>query len=395
MTKSMWHVEECGASREYMLGHQPQPKYQEQDEAIKVITEVISEFLHIEPAIRLMLDSPQCNPERAVLSLPVDCNIDQIMKNFASQIYLSLSGYYLGAEPKSTHFGISNIVLEGKANSLLRREVEKLCLQFRNRPDIAARLLTGVEIKANRELETPKNNFLQETIGKALNIYVGFRIYAFGEQINSSQLFIPMEASEDVISIVYANIEQVIAQNFLGYDEQGDGYLKITETLVFRELESLLKRLKNKQITRQKVLNNLQSNAVYLEDASEAMVHDALYDLLNQVSEDRLKNAASDSHQLNRATQLRSAELTAMHQDGAPAPKAKKVPAKKAAPKKAAAKTEDKVEAEVKVEAKVETKAKVEAASKTEEPAETRTKVPEPPKEKTKVPSGAEDKEKS
>ncbi len=49
----------------------------------------------------------------------------------------------------------------------------------------------------------------------------------------------------------------MLKQSFITYDEVGDTYLKMTETLIFRELEALINRTKTKQNTRRKLLADI------------------------------------------------------------------------------------------------------------------------------------------
>ena len=118
MTESIWQKEECSPGRSYMLGKDPYIKYEDQETIISTIVEGLREFIHAEPAVRLTLDSPISDSERAVLAIPFETDQDVILLNFAKVLYQSLMGYYFSAVPQSTHFGITNMLFEGNVNSI-------------------------------------------------------------------------------------------------------------------------------------------------------------------------------------------------------------------------------------------------------------------------------------
>ncbi len=109
-----------------MLGKDPYIKYDDKDVIIASIIEGLKQFIHADTSVRLTMDSTKSDAERAILAIPFESDQDIILLNFAKIIYQSLMGYYISAAPKTTHFGIANMLLEGNTNSLLRREMEKL-----------------------------------------------------------------------------------------------------------------------------------------------------------------------------------------------------------------------------------------------------------------------------
>ncbi|MDT8445287.1 MAG: hypothetical protein RRB13_00155 [bacterium] len=317
MSDCAWHVESCGTGRQYMLGSEAaEIRFSDEEAVIDQIEANIRPFLFAEPAIRLVLDTPLANPERVVLSIPCLSDENKIIRNFAKSIYTSIMGYYYSADPKSSHFGIANTILSGQGNSLLMREMERHFAQGQTRPDMAARVLDGVVLSTENQVPTPGRNYLDETLAKGLNIYVGYRIHAQGETINHAQMFLPLDSGQEIIDLVYYNLEQILNQNFLAYDESGSQYLEINESLVFKELGSILERSRLKENTRKKILNNIQFNTVFTKDPRKAIgeqVGDSLYDALNKVQDERLKAATEVSSSLYAAVMVKSTEMTHMN----------------------------------------------------------------------------------
>lgn len=301
MSESIWQRSECSPGRAYMLGADPYVKFDDQEALVTVIKENLRNFLDIKTAVRLTLDSELSNPERAILAIPFQSGDEQILTNFANILYQSAIGYYNSADPQSSHFGIANLLLEGKLNSFYKRETEKLMSQLQDRADMAGRLLRNVEMTSKVPVPKPGDIFLAETIRKGLDIHIGFRIFVSGSDINYTKVFLPIEAGRDIIDLVYYNLEQILHHNFITYDETGDRYLSINETLVFKDLEATLKRAKSKEITRSKILNNLQFNTIEkskLTPELEMLAGDNLHDLLNQIQDTKLQQATKESREL-------------------------------------------------------------------------------------------------
>jgi hypothetical protein len=309
MSESIWQRSDCSPGRAYMLGTDPYVKFDDQETIIEAIKENLRGFLNIKSAVRLTLDTELSNPERAILAVPFQSGDEQILTNFAQLLYQSVLGYYISAEPRSSHFGIANLLLEGKLNSLYKRETEKLLGQLQDRPDMAGRLLSNVEMTSTVPVPKPGDIFLSETIKKGLDIHVGFRIFIAGSDINYTNIFLPIEGGRDIIDHVYYNLEQILHHNFITYDETGAGYLSISETLIFKDLEATLQRAKSKEITRNKILNNLQFNTIEKKKIApelEMLDGDSLHDLLNQIQDTKLQKASEQSRELY-ASYLREA----------------------------------------------------------------------------------------
>ncbi len=344
MTQSVWHREDCGPGRQYILGHEikEMDRFKPEAEVIQTILDDIKGYLVVEPAIRLVLDSPKVNPERVVLALPAEGAKDQVMENFAAELYRSLMGYYLGSNPKSSHYGISQVVLGGDVNNFIRREAEKLFGQMGSRPDMAGRVLQNAEFGSSLTVGAAGTNHLTETVAKALNIYVGYRLHLHGDGVNKNQMFIPLEGGQNIIDLVYYNLEQIVNQNFLSYDETGSSYLQITEGLVFKELECLLQRSKDKENTRKKILTNIEYNLVFSTNPRAEFNENAgdhFYDSINQVEDEKLKESTKLSSELYATVVTKSKELLDL---GITPGKGTKVPAPPEKAKAAEAKAPEK-----------------------------------------------------
>ncbi|MBU2512492.1 hypothetical protein KJ966_14245 [bacterium] len=305
MTETTWQKEECSPGRDYMLGRNPYVKYDDHEAIITTIVDGLRKFIHAEPAVRLTLDAENSDAERAILAIPFESDQESILLNFARIIYQSTMGYYISASPRTSHFGISNLLLEGNHNSLLRREMEKLIAQFQSRDDMAGRLIQNVTLVGKHAVPEPGETFLSETIRKGLDIHVGYRIHATGGNVNCSQIFLPIQTGSEIINQIYYNIERILHHSFVSYDENGESYLKITDTLIFKDLCELLKRSKTKELTRNKILNNLQFDTITKQESEEEkklIIGDRLYDMLNHIQDTKLKEATDRSRDLYTAS---------------------------------------------------------------------------------------------
>ncbi len=135
-------------------------------------------------------------------------------------------------------------------------------------------------------------------------------MFTYGEGINRVTMFLPIKEGKEAIDRIYYNIEHIIHQNLVAYDETHDHYLPVSEELVLRELEGVLRRSRQKGNTRKKIINGLTMNTVLMEDPT--MIHhislaDLYYDKLNRI--DLLDEAAARSRDMINAELIRSAEL--------------------------------------------------------------------------------------
>jgi len=301
MSESIWHRSECSPGRSYMLGTDPYVKYDDQEAIISTIKESLKKYINIKTAVRLTLDTDLSNAERTTIAVPFESGNEQLLTNLARTLSQTLMGYYISAEPKTSHFGISNLVLEGNLTSLLKREMEKLLVQIQERPDMAGRLLANVELSSNIPVPETGDIFLADTIRKGLDIHIGYRIFITGADINYTKIFIPVTAGKEIIDHIYYNLEQILHHNFVSYDESGDRYLSVSETLIFKDLEATLKRAKSKEMTRNKILNNLQFNTIEKQKIApelEMLAGDSLYNFLNHIQDTKLQQATEQSREL-------------------------------------------------------------------------------------------------
>ena len=313
MQKSEWHRDLPGPGRQYMMPRYVYSKYDDVENIVQRIDEMLREFVHIEPAVRMTTDSKYADSERLIMAIPYDSHYEEVLHKFSEMIYQSLIGYYFSADPKTNHFGVTNYLLEGNFNNLLVREMEKFISQFQKREDIAGRAVRDMELVYESETAAGEN-FLKEVLVQGMDITLGFRITIFGRQVHSNTVFIPIDVGLSVIDQIYYNLEQVLMQNFSSYDEQNDAdYLKISNTLIFKEVVSLLKRAKNKEATRKKLLNDLKFPTSLTDDMSHLygrLIGDVVYDTLNHVSSDRVRAARDRSRDLYNAFMIKATEIT-------------------------------------------------------------------------------------
>lgn len=304
MSESTWHRQNSTPSRDCMLAKDIYKKYDDASKIIPKIKEGIRGFLLVEPAVRLNIDSPKSNSEQAILSIPFESDQEMILDNFAGLIYKNLSGYYLSADPQSYYSDLSSNILDGKSSSLLHREMENILSHFHSRPDIAGQLLNDVKIIQQSEIPSPGKTYLSKVLKQGLDIHLGYRIVLLGEKVNGTRIFLPIEVETDTVDLIYFNIEKILNQNFVTYDETSSRFIKVTENLIFKELESILKRVKEKQNTRKKILNNLQFEIIFneLNEDQKLLAGDKFYDLLNKTQDKKVRLHSDQSAQLYAST---------------------------------------------------------------------------------------------
>jgi hypothetical protein len=260
-------------------------KYDDRNVIVSKIADNIKDHIEIAPAIRLCLDPLHGFREQLVLCIPATTDLDGIYKRIADALYLIIFKHYLDADPLSSHFGISNKVIEGTANSLLFRELEKFLINASERPDIAGRFLKGLSLSQEIPRKFESNLYLAETLKKGLQINTGLRVLTKGKQVMPFRIFIPMQTGNSLIFTVLKNIEQMMLHTYSHLDEKNEKQLILTENLIFKDLELILKRAKEKKNTRRKILSDLQ--AIYDIKPSALNIQgiharDTYYDRLNQ-----------------------------------------------------------------------------------------------------------------
>ncbi|MGK0290105.1 MAG: hypothetical protein ACI86H_001560, partial [bacterium] len=312
MGASIWHQDACGPGRGFQLAKNVHIKYDDAETIISRIVEGLKQYIKIECAVRFTVDSPISESERAIIALPYQSQEDLLLFNLATLIFQNMKSYYNSADPKNSHFGYANAVIEGDMNSLFRRELESVLLQCQHRPDMAGQLLRSLEFVAD-DAPAVGENYMQDTLKEGLDIHVGYRLVTYSKEINRMNIFIPVEAGSEVIDRVYYNLEQIIQQNFIAYDETGEGYLKVTDTLIFKELVQTLRRAKQKENTRKKIINDLVFSTIFTNDPSELYgekIGDNFYDTLNKVHQDYMRYHTDRSRELVSAGMIRTTEIT-------------------------------------------------------------------------------------
>jgi hypothetical protein len=311
MTEAMqWHTSPKGPGRLYQCANDLIPRYEEVQHIVDRIRGNLKNFLQLETAVRLLLDGPNINPTTAVISVPFEGDNDKIYENLGLIIFQQMWGYYLAADPKGTHHGLTNLVFDGNETSLVRRETEKFLGVLHTRNDLAYRTMNGYHM-ACEMAPLDRDFYFRDTTGKFLDIHLGVRMYTYGEGINRVTMFLPIKSGAEAIDRIYYNIENMILDNLVSFDETHDHYLPVSEELVCRELESLIQRSRRKGNTRKKLVNGLTVNTVLLDDPTSIhsiSLADLYYDKLNRI--DLLDEASARSRDLYAANLIRSTEVT-------------------------------------------------------------------------------------
>ncbi|HKI98324.1 MAG TPA: hypothetical protein VKB51_07620 [bacterium] len=309
MTEEMEFHTTHSPGRLYQCPQDLIPRYEEVQHIVDRIRTNLKAFLQMETSVRLLLDGERVNPVTSVISVPFEGDQDKIYENLGLIIFQQLWGYYLAADPKGTHHGLTNLVFDGNETAMLRRETEKFMRMLHTRNDLAHRVMSGYRMAC----EMPpfeRDVYLKETTARNLDIHLGVRMYTYGEGVNRVTMFLPIKEGKEAIDRIYYNIEHIVHQNLVAFDETHDHYLPVSEELVLRELEGVLVRGRRKGNTRKKIVNGLTMNTVLMEDPT--MIHhislaDLYYDKLNRI--DLLDEAAARSRDMFNTELIRSAEI--------------------------------------------------------------------------------------
>ena len=122
MTENSWELPSHGPGRLYQQAKDMTIRYDNRDELHASIAEQLKGFLQIESSVRLLLDGERVNPVTAVISVPFQGEDDKVFHNLATLVFEQLWGYYISADPKGTHHGLTNLVFDGNMTNLVRRE---------------------------------------------------------------------------------------------------------------------------------------------------------------------------------------------------------------------------------------------------------------------------------
>ncbi|MDH5750998.1 MAG: hypothetical protein OEZ59_01095 [Deltaproteobacteria bacterium] len=309
MTEHSFHTSPKSPGRLYQCPDDLLVKYGELQPIIEAMRPNLKQFLIVESAVRLHLDGPGSNPVTTVISVPFEGDNDRIYDNLGLMIFQQLWGYYLSTDPRATHHGLTNLVFDGYQTSLVRRETEKFLRLIAKRNDLGGRMLMDYHMACEME-PFSRDTYFGDAISKFLDIHLGVRLYTYGEGVNPTRLFLPISAGKEALERIYYNLEHIIHQNMVAYDELHDHYLPVSEELLNRELEATLRRARLKGNTRKKIIDGLKLNSVLLEDPT--MVHhislaDIYYDKLNRI--DLLDEASARSRDLFNTNIIRSAEI--------------------------------------------------------------------------------------
>ncbi|MDH4225763.1 MAG: hypothetical protein OEW12_08970 [Deltaproteobacteria bacterium] len=310
MSNTQWELEARGPGRLYQLPKDMFIRYDETEPIVEAILAQLKGFIQLESSVRLVLDSPYVTPAQAIIAVPFEGEDDTIFRNLAAIVYQQLWGYYLSADPKATHHGLTNLVFEGSVTNLIRREAEKFLTQMASRHDMAGRMMRGYRMACET---SPFNRdvYLKQVVSQSLNIHLGVRMYTHGLGVNRVNAFLPIAEGGEAVDRIYYNLEHIIHQNFVSYDELHDRYLPVGEELILREVETVLDRARKKHNTRLKLINGLKLHTVMLEDPSMAhnrSLADLYYDKINRI--DLLEESAQRSRDMFASALIRSTEIT-------------------------------------------------------------------------------------
>ena len=311
MTEALeWHTTPKSPGRLYQCANDLIPRYDEIQHIVDRIRANLKNFMQLETTVRLLVDDNLTNPVTTVISVPFEGDFDKIYENLGLIIFQQAWGYYLSADPKGTHHGLTNLVFDGNETSLIRRETEKFLGMLAYRNDLAYRVMKDFHMACEMD-EFPRDIYFRETASRFLDIHLGVRMYTHGEGINRTTVFLPISVGKEAIDRIYYNLENIITNNLVAFDETHDHFLPVSEELLRREMESLLDRAKKNGNTRKKIIHGLTMDTVLLEDPT--MIHhinlvDLYYDKINRI--DLLDEASARSRDLYNANLIRGAEIT-------------------------------------------------------------------------------------
>ena len=300
----------CGDGRNYILGKDLYIRYVETAKIRKLIAENIREYIFIDAAVRVTVDAVDSESERLVISIP--CNVDYsgIIANIADLIFNNIYGYYITADPKINHYGIANTIMEGFDSSTLRREIEVICKNLWGRADICGRFINGIQFEKDK-LPHEKNFAFSDVMKERIDIHTGYRLLLYGPKMHNSTFFIPVIGSEMIIKQIYYNMEMILHHNFVTYDETADQtYLRLSAPLIMKELQALLRRAKNKENVRKKIVNNVKFATVITNDPVKRygeIAGDYVYDTINQIDNKYLVDASDRSRALYDTLSIKTA----------------------------------------------------------------------------------------
>jgi len=257
MTYSDWQKTDTGTGRDYLLGKDIQPNFEDSEGILENIVTEVSDTIQVQAVVRFLLDGFSSHPEQSFIPTPFIVDHLKVAGNLSDLLLQTVMKYYISANPKSSHFGIANTILEKKKNSFIKREIETLLKKIQERPDLSGRILKDVQIAPIQEFHIQHPFRFKAIIQKNLNIHIGCQIQINGNAINHNRIFLPFRTNSGILNCLYYNLEHIITQNLVSFSESSDQYMKITERTILKELESTIGRLKVKVSTRKKLLKDL------------------------------------------------------------------------------------------------------------------------------------------
>ncbi|MBI4082113.1 MAG: hypothetical protein HY423_05825 [Candidatus Lambdaproteobacteria bacterium] len=309
MTETAWHIAR-GPGRLYQCPGDLTIKYDDRAALIEAILLHVKAFVQLESSVRLLLSGDTVHPVTTVIAVPFEGTNDEIYRNIATLVFEQLWGYYLSADPKATHHGLTNLIYEGNETALIRRETEKFMAMLNTRHDIAGRVMRNYRMACDLP-PFPRDVYLKKVTEKNLEMHLGVRMYTYGESVHRVTVFLPIASGIEALDRIYYNIEHVIHQNLVAYDELHEHYLPVSEELILRELEAVLVRARQKGNTRKKIINGLTLHTVLLEDPTkirDRSLADLYYDKINRI--DLLEEAGQRSRDMFASALIRSTEIT-------------------------------------------------------------------------------------
>lgn len=310
MTEStQWHQASKSPGRLYQCPDEFEIKYNDLQPIIDKMRPNLQNFMMAETAVRIVLDGPYVNPVTTVISVPFEGDQDKIFDNLGKLIFDQMWGYYISTDPRTTHHGLTNLVFDGYETSMIRRETEKFMRLLTKRNDLIPRVMQGYHMACDME-PFDRDVYMKGAVSEFMDIHLGVRLYTFGEGVQRMTLFMPISGGDEAIDRIYYNIEHIMHQNLVAYDETHDHQLPVSEELLCRELEGVMKRAQKKGTTRKKMIHGLNINTVLLDDPSDAhsiSMADLYYDKINRI--DLLDEASSRARDLFNNALIRSAEI--------------------------------------------------------------------------------------
>ena len=106
-------------------------------------------------------------------------------------------------------------------------------------------------------------------------------------------------------------MEILLHHNLVSYDDIAEqGYLRLSDSLLLKEIGALLRRVKNKENVRKKLVNNIKFSTVVTDDPVKRygeVAGDYVYDTINQADSVALLDASDRSKALYDTLAIRTA----------------------------------------------------------------------------------------